>query len=298
LSATLATAFLSSLDRTRGEEARRTRDLETTLRALVETAQAVCTGVRVDARAFVGHVAAHLPTDEPLDAALHAIRAPDLYVAFACGQGEARAIAELERSALRTVPAALGRMRMRGAEVEEIQQIVRDKLLVGQGGAPPRIMTYAGRGPLEAWVRVVAVREALSHKRRKSGAPMPDDDARLAAVASGGANAELALVRGRYAKEFGAAFREALGSLVPDERNLLRLHFVDGLNIDAIGAIHRVHRSTVARRIARVRGALLARTRERLVARVPVTPSKFTALFADLESHLSLSLSGVLRPDQ
>src|SRR5205823_12308411 len=80
----------------------------------------------------------------------------------------------------------------------------------------------------------------------------------------------LAQLKQRYRDEFGEAFRQAAAALTPRERTLLRYRFLDGLSIDEIGVLHRVHRATVARWIAAIREALFEATRERLGSRLAI----------------------------
>ena len=102
-------------------------------------------------------------------------------------------------------------------------------------------------------MRVAAVRAALDLMRaggaRNGGDVEPDD------LASDESSPELDYVKERYAPQFKAAFQDALRALDSEQRNVLRLHVVEGLNIDEIGALFRVHRSTVARWIAGARQA-------------------------------------------
>ena len=136
-------------------------------------------------------------------------------------------------------------------------------------GARPRIGEYAGRGPLQAWVRVAAVRAALDLLRaggaRGGGEVEPED------LAADVVSPEVDYVKERYRPQFKAAFQDALRALDSEQRNVLRLHVVEGLNIDEIGALFKVHRSTVARWIAAARQQVLAGARNRL--RVELGPS-------------------------
>ncbi len=70
---------------------------------------------------------------------------------------------------------------------------------------------------------------------------------------------------------------------------------MDGLNIDRIGALFGMHRSTVARWRTSVRRRLLASTREELQRRVSMTPSEFESLLALVQSQLVVSIRTALR---
>src|SRR5262249_27085192 len=49
--------------------------------------------------------------------------------------------------------------------LDEVKQVVRERLLVGTSGRGARITDYAGEGTLLTWVRVVALRAAATIRR-------------------------------------------------------------------------------------------------------------------------------------
>ena len=89
-------------------------------------------------------------------------------------------------------------------------------------------------------------------------------------------------------------FQATLAALPADERTVLRMHYLDGLNIDRIGVVFNVHRATVARWIARTRDALLAETKRRLGERLRVTGRELASLMGLVQSQLDVSIGKVL----
>ncbi|HTA18393.1 MAG TPA: hypothetical protein VK989_03825, partial [Polyangia bacterium] len=81
------------------------------------------------------------------------------------------------------------------------------------------------------------------------------------------------------------------------DKTLLRLHLVDRLDIDAIGAIYRSHRATIARRLVGIRAKLLADLRERFALRWGVSSSEVRSLFRLLGNEIHLSARRVLNAD-
>src|SRR5262249_39658610 len=86
------------------------------------------------------------------------------------------------------------------------------------------------------------------------------------------------------------AFKEAFAALSAAQRNLLRLYYLDGLTIDEIAAIKRIHRATVARRIAHCREQVATHTHQALVERLGISSSQVDSLMRLVRSHLDLSL--------
>jgi len=209
------------------------------------------------------------------------------YIAGRCACGDSRAIAWFERDCIATLGPALGRIDPSPAFVDEIRQRVRAKLLVASDDRPPRIAEYAGRGPLGAWVRVVAVRAALAARRQQTPVVAAEE---LLDVGASLTSPELGLLKEHYREEFQRAFAAALAALSPEQRNLLRHHYLHGLTLDQLANLQGMHRSSVARRIAKIRAELLTATRRSLMASLATGPEEFEQLMALIASRIDLSI--------
>jgi RNA polymerase sigma-70 factor (ECF subfamily) len=173
----------------------------------------------------------------------------------------------------------------------ELKQHLRVKLLVGEGGAAPKLAQYSGAGSLSAWVRVVTMRE-VQMARRKVQREVPADD--LAAAAIDGADLEIGYLKQRYGAEFREALAHALQNLSARERNLLRLHYLHGKGIDQIAAIYHVGRSTAARWLIKIRADLFSQVQSHLMQRLRITPTEFDSLARLVRSQLEISITGLL----
>jgi RNA polymerase sigma-70 factor, ECF subfamily len=268
--------------------------LELLLQEVIDRARAGWPELELDELGFVGQVARAVAGNE-LPRALAELHAADLWLAWGCAAGDSGALAAFDREVLSQVGLLLGRMQPTPELVDEIRQQLRHKLLVAEPGARPRIAEYAGRGPLQAWVRVAATRAALDQLRAagsRAGADLDPDD-----LAAAGDSPETDYLKERYRPQFKTAFQEALRGLDSEQRNVLRLHVVEGLNIDEIGALFKVHRSTVARWIAAARQQVLAEARRRLRAELGLTAGEFDSLAGAVRSQLDLSVAKILKND-
>jgi RNA polymerase sigma-70 factor (ECF subfamily) len=228
-------------------------------------------------------------------AALDALAARDLGVAWGCCRGDAGALATFERDVLPAARAALAQMRADDATIDEQLQVLRTHVLVGGDGAEPRLAEYRGTGGLRRWVRAVAVRQYLNSLRgRGRELPVAEESVLDALAEHGDADPELKLLKGRFREAFGAAFAEAARGLRPLERGVLRYTFVDGLGLDALGKALRVSRATAHRRLADARAALLAATERALQARLGVMPEEMQSLYRLVRSQMEISLRGAL----
>lgn len=274
------------------------RALDAEAESLVQRAKSAWPKIKVDPKEFVAHVARRIDDAEDVGAALDDLHAADLWLAFACGKGDRIAIAQLDRELGSVVSVALARMRDKVAP-DDVSQLLRERLLVTKtsvgAGGEPKIFEYSGRGPLAGWIRIAAVRTALSLTRRGDGAGMqPVTREMLLAIPATSADPEMAHLRKRYAREFKQAFEDALAELTPEDRNVLRLSIVDGLSIDEIGLVFGVHRATAARHLARSRETLMERTRDLLGERLRVGKAELQSIMGYIRSHLDLSIQRLL----
>ncbi len=106
---------------------------------------------------------------------------------------------------------------------------------------------------------------------------------------------ELALIKRRYGAAFQDALRDAFASLAEEERNVLRLHFLDGLNLDAIARALRMSRATAGRRMISGRARVLEETLRLLGERLPASPAELQSLLEIVRSKLDLSLGALVR---
>jgi RNA polymerase sigma-70 factor, ECF subfamily len=251
--------------------------------AQLAAARAAWPGVVVDDAAFTAWVTTRLaPSESPSQ-----LHLGDLYLACACAAGDATAIAALERSFLVDVPRWLARMDGGDAFADEVRQQLRERLLTGER---PRIASYAGRGPLRSWLHVAALRVA-SNARRGDRPLGESGDLPLAEP-----DPELRLLQQRYKEQFRDAFAAAVAALGVGERQLLRLHFLDGVALGQIGALYGCDKSTVSRKLSAARQTLFEETRRRLRAQLRLTEAELTSLMRLVRSQLhDLSITRLLR---
>jgi RNA polymerase sigma-70 factor, ECF subfamily len=269
-------------------------DLDRRLWAIVAEGRAAWPGIAVDARVVVEFVARQV-TAELAETALDGLRPADLYLACACAMQLPGAIAAFDRDYMREVDVALSRMRIGPPRLADVKQLVRQRLFVGGGtaGQPTsagKIAEYGGRGDLRRWVRSVAVRTCLNDLRKGKREILVDDDQLIAQHAMTADDPEVEYMKRTYASEFKAAFADALHQLGAREQTLLRYHHVDGLNIDEIGAIYRIHRVTAFRWLEKAKELLVRATLETLRGRLKLPANELDSVLRMIRSQIHLSL--------
>jgi RNA polymerase sigma-70 factor (ECF subfamily) len=251
-----------------------------------ERGKAAWPSVSVDRDRFARHVDRHGAGEE---------HAEDLYLACACALGDEEALAMFEVRFIAEVPRYIAHLDPSPAVADEVRQVVRESLLVGADGNEPRISEYSGRGPLGAWLRVVATRVVLQMKRKERSAPGSDQDV-AERLASSEPNVEVALLRQRYAGELAQALKAALGALPERDRALIKMSVIDGLGIDDLCRLHGVHRATVARWVVRLKQELFDQAVGVLRRRLAIDTTEVESLCRAIGSQLDFSLGGLLEP--
>ena len=241
---------------------------------------------------FREYLAARVP--EGGDVAAMAIE--DLYLACACVAGDARAIAAFSERFVRVSVAAVARSRRGALAVDDMLQLVLEKLLAPRGELPPRLAEFAGQGGLRAWVRVTVVRAAIDLERGQARriVPEPSEPEFHLEDHATTSDPELDYLKRHYREEFRVAFATALERLDARSRNALRHHLVDRLSIDQIGALYSVHRATAARWISGGREALLQGTRAALDERLRLGEGEYASIMRLIDSMLEVSVQRLL----
>jgi len=246
--------------------------------------------VRVSDDDFAVYLAARIGPGEDPGEQLASRHVDDLYLAFGCSIGDEAAVATFDQTILRDLPRALRRGDLDQAHLDDTRQQVATKLLAT---SPPAIAQYSGRGSLRGWVRVIAVRESSRLLANQAHERPTGDDALFDAVANGVVPSPT-LIKDMYRQSFKRAFEEALAGLSIHDRLLLRQHFLDGLGIDRLAALHDVHRATAARWIAKLVERLLTDTRMRLETMLEVTGEELDSVLRLIQSCLDASIGRAL----
>lgn len=289
----LTASFLAKLDAVRRAKA---AGWEEPLVQLLAEARRVWPAVAVAPEPFLGWVLERLPAKGGGAQGGETLKAADMYLAFACAQGDAAALKSFEQHYMPEIEASLVRLRLEPYQREELRQELRQKLLVTQDETGPRIGTYGGRGDLRKWVRAVATREGLV-LLRKNTPEVEVEEEFFEAFPTAAEDVELQHARREYQVEFKRAFEEALASLLPEDRNLIRQHFIDRLSTPQLAALHGVHRATLFRWLKRACETLVERTRKLLLERLPLSEDELASLNRLIRSRLDVSLERLLPPE-
>ena len=286
---TLSQAFLSA----HGGASTPDVELEAALEEALQKARASHPTLPVDRLAFVHYLAARLEDAQgSWAAAVLACRSDELYLVHRCIERDAAAMAVFERDYLAKSRSHISRIQGDDAFVTEVLQQLREKLFLGGPDGRPKLLDYTARGPLGGWLRAAAVRTALN-LREKDG--RSSDHEIEDWMVAGPGEPELAILRTRFKADFAKAFEAAFEGLTAQERNLLRLHLLDGVSVDRLAKLFQTHRATVYRWIIKARESVAEGTLKHVSERLRMSASETEELMALMTSQLDLSLERLLR---
>jgi RNA polymerase sigma-70 factor, ECF subfamily len=209
----------------------------------------------------------------------------DLTQAFAAASRVEVAWQAFERRCRPAVRAALMKMLPAG-QAEDLEQTLFAELAVAETSA---LLGYAGEGPLAGWLVVVATRRAWKLAARE----LPranDDDTLLDRIAAGQKDPALELFKAQHSETFRSCIKSAFARLSTKERNLLRLHHLDGVQTAELAKVHGVHRATVVRWLADARQSFVSNFRDEFAAKLGAQRLEVDSLARVFRSGLDISL--------
>jgi RNA polymerase sigma-70 factor (ECF subfamily) len=147
---------------------------------------------------------------------------------------------------------------------------------------------------LRAWLATVALRAALKLLRERSEQVSLGEQGLEHLIGQTG-DPELQYMQQRYRRAFQRAFVDTLLMLTTRDRLLLKLRYVQGLEIEDVARFLGVHRATAFRALAQLRDDLSRGIRERMRSTLGVTSGSLDSLLRAIVSGFQLSLDRLLR---
>ena len=217
------------------------------------------------------------------------------FLCAACALRDDAACRALESNYFSELRVILARIDARSDFIDEVLQRLRVQLFAGEA---PKIASYAARGPLEGWLRMVATRIALRlRKQQQQQQPTEALEVLDRPEPAIHRQDQSQPFRARYARAVERALQRAFVSLPARERAVLRMYFAESLNIDQIGRVYGVNRSTISRWITSQREALGREVRKQLEQEIggQLPHAEFDSLIALVYDDLDVSVTALLR---
>lgn len=263
--------------------------LKASLDAVWVRARAGSPAFEVTEADFFAHLARCLSSEGAEGVALSDVAAADLMLVAGCLSGNAQALTLARQWLVEALSGSLAKLRVPMAARSELESQLASELFTTAERPSPKLLEYGARGPLKAWLSVIATRAGLMVLRRQKSEVPLDDDALLGAEASGN-DPELEAMKARYRGEFSAAFRDAVRGLSAKNRRLLRQHYLDGVTTEQLAGLFNVHRATAVRWLADARESLLSGTRDALVQRLGIARHEADGVLGLIQSQMHFSM--------
>ncbi len=283
--ATLSGIFRASLG---GSEATGADDdEEARLRGILRRCRATWSDLEFDARVYVEALAKRVAdhADPVTEAEARAVE--DLYLGVACGTGAPGAVSAFARAHEPGLRAIHGRFSA-GVSFDDFRQTLYEKLFTGERA---RIRSYAARGSLQAWVKIVATR-LLSDLRVPAET---DYDTVLVSTIMPPDDFANTLVKQQLRPAVKLAIQQSMQALSARQRVLLRERFIHGLSLAELARLHRVHRVTVSKQLAKARAAVRSTLQERLADTLGSDAGQIDSILRLCVSQLDVRFEELLR---
>ncbi len=217
----------------------------------------------------------------------------DVYLACGLVQRKPQALEAFDRTLRPALERAVRSMGNQPWGVDEIVQQTCEKLLVADDdGQPARVRSYGAVGSLLSYATTAASR-LIAQGLRSHKAEDSLESQQLSALPST-TDVERLVMKKEQGSRFEEAFFQALRSLSPRDRSLLRLNLVEGVAAEKLAPMHDVSRATITRWVAEAREELAVRTRKALVdARVASDDAE--PFLTSLQSQFDVSLARLFR---
>lgn len=226
---------------------------------------------------------------------LPALCAGDLYLAIASTSGDAAAITAVEDLSFGELDHAARKTGATAAQTDDVRSDLRRLLFVAEPTRAAGIATYAGRGSLAAYVRVIATRALVRVVQRGRR----EVELEAAVLDEAGPHVDPVLAQlGAHRETVARAVAEACAALDRDDRALLRYAIVEGWSIDRLAALYQIHRTSAWRRVGTARERLGELIRDRVAAHLAIGRDEVDSIVRALQSRVEVSLERVLAPSR
>jgi RNA polymerase sigma-70 factor (ECF subfamily) len=272
-------------------------NVDARLAALIEDASRDAPELAVSEQVWAAHFQRHFQEGDVASLLEH-LRPRDLILALGALRGNPAARLRLETMLHGLVARATQGMNLIDTTHDDLVHEVLTRLLFGNVSetAPvtePRLLFYSGRGSLAAWLGVMLTREALRIIRKPTVPTSPMSEFDIDGMVRDKEDPAFHALRARAAPAVEAAIHHAILGCDEADRALLAMHLVDGLTIEAIAASFGLNKSSVSRRIARIRAHIFQTARESVMKTLALDEAEFQSLLGDVMSSLDVTLAAL-----
>lgn len=295
-SESLREQFISGLGQRATEISYADTILEQILQQWVNRCQTAWPDVNASPKSFVFHCAQKIPEEKSIKEGLQQL-STDLWLAFACLQGDAKARSEYEKILLQLAVPIHNDLGLADDRRQDVLQHLRELTVVGTPKRQPVLLQYQGRSRIKTWLRKIVKHHSLRLTKERPHCDI-DDMINLDEFPYGETDPELNIIQHQSKSAFRTAFRKAVADLTPEQRNLLRFVVVEGLTGAQISLIFQCDASTVCRNLRKIRDRLAHRTRKFIRQAWGGSPQAMQSMFHVVDSQLHATFADLLVADK
>ena len=209
-----------------------------------------------------------VPETSEVRAFIDQMRADDLCLIIACEKGDEKAWEHLVAGFDSTVKSAARKISANNEDAEDLASSIWAELYGlrrdAEGKRKSKLAYYSGRGSLAGWLRAVVSQLAVDQFRKDSRFVQVEETREFENLAeeasNNGGNPVLShtespediFTEHQTTRDVAAALNEAIDSLDPDDRLILKLYYFDDLKLKDIARTFGYHEATASRKLSRL----------------------------------------------
>ena len=247
------------------------------------------------------------PEHVEIKAFIDEIRADDLCLVIACERGDEKAWEDLVANFDATVKSAARKFASNTEDTEDLASSIWAELyglrVDADGNKKSKLAYYSGRGSLAGWLRAVVSQLAVDQFRKQSKFVQIEENREFENLANEASennnnhhvvshadNPEDILTEKQTAGDVSAAVREAIATLDPEDRLIMKLYYFDDLKLKDIAATFGYHEATASRKLVRVQTEIRKSVEKSLREQHGWTDDEVKRYLSDTASKLGLNL--------
>jgi RNA polymerase sigma-70 factor len=238
-------------------------------------------------------------TEHGIKQLLETLKWSDLFLTTACASGDSQAWEGFRRQYRSVIHIAALKTSTNASEATELSDtLLTDLFLPNESGrGESKIAQYHGLGSLEGWLKVVVHRMAIDQIRlHQRDIPVEDLEAELPSASSHGRadqNVEERDIQ-RAREMVSECLVTALEQLGVQERLVLNLYYLKGVNLKGIGQFLKAHESTASRLLDRLKTQLQKSVNKQLQEKFKIRKTEVPHLIQLAEGHIEIDLKRIL----
>jgi RNA polymerase sigma-70 factor (ECF subfamily) len=238
------------------------------------------------------------------------LRADDLCLILACEKSDESAWNDLVSGFDGTVRSAARKIASGGTEAEDLASSIWAELYglkaTEKGVRKSKLAYYSGRGSLGGWLRAVVSQLAVDEFRKQSKYVQIEEDREFENLANevsensdhpGRGNSgspEDLLTEKRTEADVSDALENAIRTLEPEDRLILKLYYFDGLKLKQIADTFGYHEATASRKLVRIQAEIRKHVERTLHEQHGWNDSEVKRYLADTAATLGISFEKLL----